>query len=72
MTINRLLAKSSFTPEEVGRVNEAYGRALRALSLVDRNDPLTEFVAKKVIEICQAGISDPAQISQVAVKELGF
>ena len=72
MSINRLLAGTALAPEEVRRLNEAYERALRALYLVDRNDPLTEFVAKKVIEISRAGISDPAQISQLAVKDLGF
>ena len=32
----------------------------------------TEIVAKKVIEIRQAGISDPAQISNLAIKDLGL
>jgi len=32
---------------------------------------VTEIVAKKIIEIGQTGISDPAQISQLAVKDLG-
>jgi hypothetical protein len=53
-------------------LNDAYERALRALYLVDRNDLLTEIVAKKVIEISLTGISDPAQISKLAVKGLGL
>jgi hypothetical protein len=72
MPINRLLAQNSFKPEEIRRLNEAYEIALRTLHLVDRNDPVTEIVAKKVIEIGQTGISDPAQISQLAVKDLGL
>jgi hypothetical protein len=31
--------------------NVRLGRALRALHLVDRNDPLTEIVAKKIVEV---------------------
>ena len=64
MTINRLLAKTTVGPEEIRLLNEAYKRALRGLHLVDRNDPLTEMVAKKIIEVNQGGINDPAQISQ--------
>jgi hypothetical protein len=48
MLINRLLAGTVITPEEIARLNDAYERALSALSLVDRNDPLTEIVAKRV------------------------
>ncbi len=72
MTINRLLARSSLRPEEIRLLNDAYKRALRALHLVDRNDPLTEIVAKKIIEVSKAGNSNPAQISKLAVKELGL
>jgi hypothetical protein len=71
MPINRMLAHMSLGQEDVARLNEAFERALRALHLVDRDDPLTEIVAKKIIEISQTGISDPAEISKLAVKELG-
>jgi hypothetical protein len=46
----------------------AYGKTLRAL--VDRSDPITELVARKVIEIKQSGVRDPAQISRLAIKAL--
>jgi hypothetical protein len=58
--------------EEIKLLNEAYKRALRGLHLVDRNDPLTEMVAKKIIEVSRGGINDPAQISQRAIKDLRF
>ena len=41
---------------------------LRALDLVDRNDPLTAMVADKIMEIGAAGLKDPAEISKRAVK----
>ena len=34
--------------------------------------PLTEFVAKKIVEIGRRGIRDPHQISQTAIKALGL
>src|SRR5438309_3779328 len=41
-------------------------RALHDLYLVDRNDPLTEIIARKIIEIGHTGITDTAQISKLA------
>jgi hypothetical protein len=51
MPINRVLqsCRASFGPEDVKVLNDAFDDALRALYLVDRNDPLTELVAKKVV-----------------------
>jgi hypothetical protein len=71
MPINRLLAGTAAAPEEVARLNDAYERALSDLGLVDRNDPLTEMVAKRVIEIGRT-ITDPAKISQRAVESLAL
>ena len=34
------------------------------------DDPLTEIIAKTVIKVAQTGISDPAEISAQAIKEL--
>lgn len=54
----------------VGRITAAYEQALRTLSVKDRDDPLTEMIAKTIIRIAQAGVLDPAQISALAIKEL--
>ena len=66
MPINRLLKDSKLGAEEIARLNAAYSYALRELSLVDRNDPLTEMLARKIIEV-GATETDPAKISQMAV-----
>jgi hypothetical protein len=36
----------------------------------ERGDPLTELIAKKIIEIGKTGLKDPAKISAQAIKEL--
>jgi hypothetical protein len=37
-----------------------------------RSDPITQqLVAKKIIAVARLGIEDPAEISKVALKELG-
>jgi hypothetical protein len=71
MPINRLLNGSGLEPEQVERLNRAYASALRKLRLVDRDDPIAEMVAKKIIEIGLDGTRDPKEIADSVVKQLG-
>jgi hypothetical protein len=57
-------------PEKVSRITAAYEQVLYTLCVKDRDDPLTEMIAKKIIKIAQTGVHDPAQISALAIKEL--
>ncbi|HLZ04695.1 MAG TPA: hypothetical protein VKR55_21425 [Bradyrhizobium sp.] len=70
MPINRLLADSKLGLDEIENLNLAFKRALRSLHLVDRNDPLAEIVARKIIEIGAKGIRDATEIAEIAVKQL--
>ena len=70
MAINRLLQDSSLDPEEIAILTNAYERTLRKLCLVDRGDPITQLIAKKILEIGQRGIRDPHKLSALAIKEL--
>jgi hypothetical protein len=38
-------------PEEIERLRSAFDSALRTLNLVDRNDPICEIVARKMIKL---------------------
>lgn len=71
MPINRLLKVGKYTPEDVELLNKAVDLALRSMGLVDRNDPLCEMVARKVIEAGATGISDK-KIAEVAVVRMGL
>jgi hypothetical protein len=72
MPINRVLQGSSLGPDDIRVLNEAYEDALRALHLVDRNDPLTEIVAKKIVEVGRSGVPDPHAMAGMAIKALGL
>jgi len=72
MAIYRLLKNSRWNPDEISCLTTAYDETLKALGLKDRNDPLTEFVARKIIEVAENGLSDPAMLSGIAMKELGW
>jgi hypothetical protein len=70
MPFYRLLQHSSFSPEELSKLGAAYERVLETLGLADRNDPMTELVARKVLAIHQTGVCDPVRLSQLAVEDL--
>jgi hypothetical protein len=70
MAIYRLLQHSIMGPKEVSRITEAYEQALHTLCVKDRDDPLTEIIAKTIIKIAQTGVQDPTQLSALAIKEL--
>ena len=72
MPINRLLKDSKLEPEKVERLNQAYSYALRKLRLVDRDDPIVDIIAKKIIEVGTAtGARDAEQIADAAIGQLG-
>jgi hypothetical protein len=71
MAIYRLLKNSALAPEEINRITEAYEQALHTLCVRDRDDPLTEMIAKTIIKIAQTGVHDAAQISALTIKQLG-
>jgi hypothetical protein len=39
---------------------------------VDRDDPVTEMIARTIVQIAQTGVYDSAQLSAAAIKELGI
>ena len=71
MAIYRLLQEEAWDQADIERLTAAYEAALAKLRLVDRTDPLTELIAKKIIEVTRNGEQDPASICARAVKELG-
>jgi hypothetical protein len=71
MAIYRILQNMPLAPEDISRLVTAYEATLKALDLTDRNDPITELIARKIIEIAQTGVRDPKQLSSAAIRELG-
>jgi hypothetical protein len=72
MPIYRLLQNMPMGPEAISRLTTAYEQALRTIGIVDRDDPLAELLARKIIEIAQTGVREPSDISTLAIKEIGI
>jgi hypothetical protein len=69
--LDRLVQKTALTAEEIGRLRKAYELALREIGVKDRDDPLTEGVAKGIFEVGQARPNDPPQeLSRLVVERL--
>jgi hypothetical protein len=59
----------SFTPEEANVLVEAFEESLKALRLVDREDPATLLVAEKVLEAARTGERDPQRLRALVLRE---
>jgi hypothetical protein len=71
--LDRLVQKTDMTAEEIGRLREAYELVLREIGVKDRDDPLTESVAKEVVEAGRARpMHHPLELCRLVVKRLGM
>ena len=69
MPITRLLQNASFGPDEIRVLVRAFDDALGTLG-VDRNSPVAEALAKKIIELAREGERDPSRLPQRAVRSV--
>ena len=68
MPIYRLLRGSAFAPDDVKVLSDAFEAALRELNLIDRTDPATEMVAKRIIALAERGERDLDRLREYGVK----
>jgi hypothetical protein len=68
MAIYRLLQRHVFEPDDVHLLALVYEDVLKALGLVDRNDPATELIAKRLIEVAKAGERDPQCLKDLTIE----
>jgi hypothetical protein len=55
------IAKFHYAARREMSVTGAYEQALHTLCVKDRDDPLTEMIAKTIIKIAQTGVDEPAR-----------
>jgi hypothetical protein len=70
MPIYDLLARQGgvFSPEEVATLANVFEDVLETLALVNRQDPITAAVAKKLIELASGGVRDPTRLKALTVQ----
>jgi hypothetical protein len=72
MAIRRLIAAGSYGPDEVHAMTEAFDIALIVLRLSDKDDPITELLAKSIAAIVATGERKPGLIANKAIAALGI
>lgn len=70
MAIYRQLQKSAFEPAEIATMAAAYETTLSKLHLKDRDDPVTELIAQKIIELFDPGELSPDALCQRVIDTL--
>jgi hypothetical protein len=70
VAIYRLLFIGRREPLNVIRPERRLLSALRILELNDREDPITEIIARRIIEAAQTGLRDPDSLCATAIKDL--
>ncbi|MDT4737067.1 hypothetical protein [Bradyrhizobium sp. WYCCWR 12699] len=70
MPISRLMANIDLTPEQKHVLELAFNHALRKLDLVDRDDPICDLIAKRMIDISMRGVTDAVALAEITVREI--
>jgi hypothetical protein len=69
MPIYEILRRQGvFAPDEVAMLGSVFEDVLRTLGLVARKDPMTEMIAKKLLELATAGMRDPERLKALTVQ----
>jgi hypothetical protein len=71
MAIYKLIANGSFGPDEIEIMKSAYEAALIEVGVIDRDDPITELIAKSIVIVTAAGERDPKEVMERALNALG-
>ena len=71
MAIYRLIANGSFGPDEIEVMKAAYEAALLDVGVATRDDPITELIAKSIVNVVATGERDPQAVMERALNALG-
>jgi hypothetical protein len=58
---------SSFVPEDLNGVGEAFSAALHKLDLKDRSDPMVETIARRIIRAAMAGERNITRLTEIGI-----
>jgi hypothetical protein len=72
MAIYRLIANGSFGPQEIEVMSAAYESALIDLGITNRDDLVTELIAKSIVNVISTGERNPELVKERAINALGL
>jgi hypothetical protein len=71
LAIYKLIANGSFGPDEIEVMKTAYEAALVEVGVTDRNDPITDLIAKTIVNVTASGERNPKEVMERALNALG-
>ena len=72
MAIYRLIGNGSFGPQEIEVMSAAYESALIDLGITNRDDLVTELIAKSIVNVISTGERNPELVKERAINALGL
>ena len=72
MAIYKLIANGSFGPQEIEVMSAAYESALIDLGIANRDDLVTELIAKSIVNVISTGERNPELVKERAINALGL
>jgi hypothetical protein len=71
MPLTPYLKEATFDPQAIEAMSAAFEAVCASLQLADRSDPMTEIVARKVIEVAGTGERNSGRIRDLVLHALG-
>jgi hypothetical protein len=68
---SRHFQAAAFNAEATAAMGSALEAAMKSTGLADRNDPLVELLAHKIMQLYRLGEHDPNKLTERALTELG-
>ena len=72
MAIYKLIANGSFGPDEIEVMKAAYKAALVDVGITNPDDPITELIAKAIVNVTASGERNPKKVMERALNALGI
>ena len=69
MPIKAHIPSGCFSQDEIDMMTAAFEQSLTLLRLKDRNDPIVKMIAKRVVELAQAGETESGVIAGLISSE---
>ena len=71
MAIHKLIGNGSFGPDEIEVMKAAYEAALADVGVTNPDDPITDLIAKAIVNVIASGERNPKQVMERALNALG-
>ena len=72
VAIYKLIANGSFGPDEIEVMKAAYKAALVDVGITNPDDPITELIAKAIVNVTASGERNPKKVMERALNALGI